>query len=453
MKRILPLHCGYKLLVQQILVFICMLFLNSSKAFAELPSYYQKLVTLTAERSPEIKIKKKALEQKSYNRWSTGTLWLPRLDWQISSNRSNSNLYTGQLGTETEYKQSGLALSFPIYRRSVHLNLMQSKADFALEVENYQGALSELDWKLRQRVGTLLISEYKLAATKKSLEAAQKTSKETNIRYTSGSRSQLDVLKSQAQLTLLESQILGGTNEILKNKDALLEMTGLNLIELHDLGFPIDSSDELFLEKAIDSITLSSGKNIETAEVLEQFERQGPLKKNAILNLELARVRAVLISAKEWPDLAFKATYQKLSQDWDQLGQATESHSFGITLTIPLFSFGSGYTTYREAKALEIMAQNQSEQTLKEARHKLVQLAEQIKVLVRLVQAQEMRRGQSLELERLTGKSYDYGKSTIQDLLATQNETLNAKLELARTRLDLVIAEKQLDWNLGRLAE
>lgn len=93
------------------------------------------------------------------------------------------------------------------------------------------------------------------------------------------------------------------------------------------------------------------------------------------------------------------------------------------------------------------MARIQSDQNLRAGLLKVEQLFDQIQVLKKITQAQELRRNQSIELERLTAKSYELGKSTVQDLLSAQNETLNAKVDVAKSRLELVIAERQLEWN------
>lgn len=410
-------------------------------------AYFEKWKNIIQERSPELQVKRELREQKKMAQWSAGGSWLPRLDWQLSSNRTNANLFTGAIGSTTEYRQSVLALSFPIYRRSTDLNLRLASTEFDMAQDDYEGALFEIDWKLRQWVGQWLIAEYKSAALLKSLEAAKRTAHETRIRFERGSRSQLDVLRTQAQMTSLESQSLSAKNEARIALDNLLQATGLTLADLEEAQFPWKSATEAQLETLLSQLTNVSNQKMERQEVVQRFLEKGRVKKNIERTFVSSQLKAKLVFAKEWPELTLKASHQRLAGDWDELGTSPESRNVGLTLTIPLFNFGSGYSGYRESSALESVARIQSDQNLRAGLLKVEQLFDQIQVLKKISQAQELRRNQSIELERLTAKSYELGKSTVQDLLSAQNETLNAKVDVAKSRLELVIAERQLEWN------
>lgn len=411
------------------------------------PPYFEKWLDLVQQRSPDLQVKREAREQKKFAQWSAAGGWFPRLDWQLSSNRTNANLFTGAVGATTEYRQSVLAVSFPIYRRSTDLNLRLALTEFDLAQEDYQGAQLEIDWKLRQWVGQLLIAEYKSAALVKSLEAATRTAHETRIRFERGSRSQLDVLRTQAQLTSLESQNLSAKNEVRIALDNLLQATGLSLADLDEAQFPWKSATESELETLLGQLTQSSQQNRDRQDVIKMFLDRGRVKKSVELASVSGQLKAKLVFAKDWPELTLKASNQRLAGDWDELGTSPESRNLGLTLTIPLFNFGAGYSGYRESSALESVARIQNDQSLRAGLLKVEQLFDQIQVLKKITQAQELRRNQSIELERLTAKSYELGKSTVQDLLSAQNETLNAKVDVAKSRLELVIAERQLEWN------
>lgn len=411
------------------------------------------------EKSPDLQLKAKLREQKQYARWSAGGAWLPRLDWQLSENQSNANMFTGAIGPDSRYEQSVLALSFPIYRRSTHLNLQLAQSEYELADEDYQGALQETDFKLRQWVGELLVSQYKLAALEKSLSAMQRTLRETKIRFEQGSRSQLDLLRIQAQLTSLESQSLSAQNEVRKNLDRLLQLSGLSLQDLQEADFPLTSGNEEQLEKMIRELTefaplgsMRPASRRDRAQVMNQFAERGRAQRSAAINLAISQAKANLVFAKEWPELAVKATQQKVANNWSDLKDSPEGRTIGVTLTIPIFNFGSGFSVYRESEALVSTARIQNDQSLNSSRLQVEQLFDQISLLQKLVQAHELRRNQSFELERLTMKSYEFGKSTVQDLLSAQNETLNAKVDVAKSRLELVIAERQLEWNLGNIS-
>ncbi len=434
-------------------------------------TFMDRLLEISQTKSPDILLKAKANEQKQFAQWSSVSAWLPRVDWQISANRTNASLYTGIVGADLDYKQNVFSISLPLYKRGIHLSVLESLNDTQLSKEELLAAKGENDWQVFQLVGSTLIAEYRQAAVLKTLEAAKRTEHETKIRFEAGGRSQLDVLKTQAQLTSLESQSLSAENEIRIALDALLLKTGLNVEDLNAIGFPMGPQTEQSLEQALSALSRTSEANTESMHALfnqrlsdspekgkseialEVFDSDSRLKNSIELTAKSNELKAKMISAKDWPDLSIKASYQKIANGWSDLKDSTESRSIGLTLTVPLFNFGSGYASQREATALIEAATLQREQSLKSARQKIEQLVSQLQVLQKLISSLEIRRSQNTELERLTAKSFQLGKSTVQDYLIAQNEAINAKIDLAKAKIDLLVSEKQLAWNLGKSAK
>jgi outer membrane protein TolC len=55
----------------------------------------------------------------------------------------------------------------------------------------------------------------------------------------------------------------------------------------------------------------------------------------------------------------------------------------------------------------------------------------------------------NLEVERLTQRSYQLGKSSFLDLQIAQNDLVESKIQLAQAQIELSVLVWQIRWNMG----
>jgi outer membrane protein len=154
--------------------------------------------------------------------------------------------------------------------------------------------------------------------------------------------------------------------------------------------------------------------------------------------------------AQEFPQLDFQGSLGKQGEHWNEAFSAgNQSHSFGLVLTIPLFSAGSTLTTYYEKKNAQESVEVKSEQELLHLRNEVHQEAVQIQALRKSLESVTQSWKANEEIVKLSFKSYQLGKLTITELLASQNDLLDAKAGYAKAKLDLAALVSKFSADLG----
>ena len=72
-----------------------------------------------------------------------------------------------------------------------------------------------------------------------------------------------------------------------------------------------------------------------------------------------------------------------------------------------------------------------------------------INALQKLIISLKLTVDQNQQVRELSFKSYQLGKSTMVELLDSQNALIESKINLAQSKTDLAVSTRQLAWNLG----
>jgi outer membrane protein TolC len=291
----------------------------------------------------------------------------------------------------------------------------------------------------------------------------KRSQREAELRYDLGQRTSIDVLRAKANVISLESKQLAYGEERQAALDQLLEYSGVDASEMKGLGLDQFSDKETSLEEAVAQFSESETFRREVAPYLSEEGRTAALQKlstespsyhSVLAEEEVAQSQAALLSAQDWPDIAVTGAVYSQNRDWSTLfsGQFV-SYSASIVLTIPLYLGGSVFSANAERRHAEKAAQLKRERDALRLRNDMETQRLRIVSLERTVDSFRVSVEQYAEIVRLSEKSYELGKTTIVELLGSQNDLLDAKSSFAKARLDFSVALRRYAALLGVTAK
>ena len=425
---------------------------------------------MAREKSPEIGQARALLGEKRAAHYTSITKWMPRLDFQLSQSDTLdfSLVQSGALGTlaqsgfsfspvETPLMKWSLNLSMPIYRRSVHVGLEEASAQMDLADSQFESKMSELEWRMHSLFSAYLLDLYRDATIQTSIDIAQSNLREAKLRFELGQRTRVDVLRSESNLVSLQSRKISYQTDKDSDLSAFLNYSGLSGADLRSAGTDQLLSNESEITQAIDQFTELGrlARSLEGRLEPPAPEEPGPLDqspsfRNIRLSEDLSVTQARNAMAQEFPELLLQGSLSKEGPHWDDaFSSGSQSHSIAVVLNVPLFTGGSTLSTYYEKINAQAAARTKGESDLLQLKNDIEKDRNQIKTLRKSVESLSLNLSQNDELVRLSFKSYQLGKSTLVEVLSSQNDLLDSKFNLAKAKLDLSTVSRRLAWNLG----
>ncbi|MEI8635005.1 TolC family protein [Vibrio sp. PP-XX7] len=118
------------------------------------------------------------------------------------------------------------AISLPLFRRELKANLLGKTSDYDEAVARYNQVLIEALGDISDHVLTLQSIQNQLKDAHQSLVLAEKSYHITEKRYQAGMGSQLEILTSEQQLLLAESELITLKNQQKEVKISLIRSLG-----------------------------------------------------------------------------------------------------------------------------------------------------------------------------------------------------------------------------------
>jgi outer membrane protein TolC len=436
--------------------------------------WYRRLFALAQAHSPEVRAAQETARQKGAGWWSAFTRWLPRADLQLSASSSKdySFITSGALGSlgstpgmdltpkAVTLGRWALNFSVPLYRRQVHLNLMQATLDSAQADAQLANRVSELDWKLRGAAANYLAQVYRELAVQKSIELGEAHLKETKIRVELGQKTKVDLLRSQANLSSWLGKRLSHKNAREADRHTLMDLMGISDGEWQELEAASQWGDVDGTAEAIEKFANLKVTQSVAAPWIQKLSSKGALERRVVESGpryaqtlregESSRHQVNSLMASEWPELTAQAGFNKQADVFSKLTEFDNvTYQFSIGLSIPLFTFGSLFSSWREMGAARRIAELRESRELQRVLSDTETLAQQISLLEQTLESTELQLSQQTEILRLTQKSYELGKAGILELLTSQNELLETKINWVKTKLDLSVGLRRFLWEIG----
>ncbi len=379
---------------------------------------------LAAQKKTEfISIVESQIEQAKENETQVKAQLLPELTATANYLRQNS---AAESSSKPEQSTSKLSLSQPLYSGGIWSGL--SAAKLSLKAKQYD-LLSEKN-KLYINVAyafySVLSAEQDMQNIKKTIQLTGGRISELKKRTRIGKSRNIEVLAAQAQLSVLQSQLIAAQAELSRARDHFSYQTGL------DRNMKIvDQANDPKLTESLESI-------------LAKIDSRPDMKSLTALR-ESAQYSVDVAKGGYWPSLDLSGNYY-LSKTGTS--QNDNRWDIGVTLTLPIYEGGSTQSKVRVAAS-----QMQEADLLLKQRRRLIK--SEIQTLYSNLQSL-LQQKKSLEtalaateknyLEQQ--KDYRYSLATNLDVIQALNTFQDTKRSYDHTRYQALITFAELEASL-----
>lgn len=429
----------------------------------------KSLSLLTQEKSPDFQVVKALKEQRKYQKYTAKAIrYAPSVAAEISRermingyNNSTTSAASSSAG-DTPYTDGenltdwNINLDLPLYRRSVSVQDQIAGLEYDLAATNYDIAVKELEIKLRELLGNYILACYNLLSLENSILFSTEHVVQIQRGYDLRDQTKLALLRAQANLEVLKAK--KETNEQRKDQAMrdLLDYTALNQ------GAPVLARLDAMLadeQQVADLIGSFSAVDLATdqlslifedapdGQLRADFEKNSQLAKRIRLEQELARVQAYKYTQGEFPEVAVRGELLRKEDTpfEDMKGEGT----IGLVLKVPIFSGGTMYSNTMTEKLAQRTASIQGKADLRKRFNALANKRKTIQSLRKIYEQQKTHLQQQQEIVRLSLKSYQIKQTSMQELLNSKNDLIDAKSGFMQTSIDMNILLLQFAWEIG----
>jgi len=439
--------------------FITFIFLITIEIKANtLNDVYNDLVKEALKDSYEYQKINEELEQKKSQEHTTFTKLLPQIEARLSK---EFNPDQRELGIKEEGKLS-LELEYPVYNKR---NIIQHNT--ALEelkgLENEKEIIeTELKLNIRDLFGKYIVNTIKVNYVIRSINRATQNYKYIEKGHKIGRISKLDYLRAKANLDILLAQL---NQEILlkhQSKEAIL-----NLLSKRSLPY-----DELLISKVFE-------KDVNTLSIIDHFNKNIPLLNkfktlqqkllhekdtNRFIGLQFKKnhiqeqvdiIKSDTLKSGEWVDFDIRASLTNRTEKLSDIGGSKSSNEviLGAYLTVPLFSFGSSFSSSNEQHIAKTLAKKKRKQADTKLINSVYKDLSTIKTIQDNIEIQKELVNKNEIVAKLSFKSYQLKKSDLESLLTSEKNLLNSKAKLIEDEMRLSSLLRGFLFKLGESIE
>ena len=161
------------------------------------------------------------------------------------------------------------------------------------------------------------------------------------------------------------------------------------------------------------------------------------------INIDIAKENINLARSGHYPTLALSGSYGSREQDsevnnTDFNNPALDSHSIGITLTVPIYSGGSISSSVRQAQSNYVAASQDMEQSYRNVVRNTRNAYNTVIAAVSAIKSLEQSVVSAQSALKATEAGFEVGTRTIVDVLNSTRNLYNAKRNLSSTRYDYI---------------
>jgi len=419
---------------------------------------YIDLVTKALESSYQYQKINEELSQKQSSEHTGFTKLLPKIEARLNK---EFNPDRRELGLKEEGTLS-IELDYPVYNKRNIIQYETTSAELK-SLENEKELIeTELKINIKDLFGKFIVNTIRVNYTIRSINRATENYKFIEKNHKIGRSSKLDYLKAKANLDILLTQL---NQEILikqQSKEALLNLLSLNEVPFNEITLSkIFENDDKTLS-TIDSFT----ENISLMEHFNRLQKKLSLekntgkfagvqfKKNHLLE-QIEIIKSESLKSSEWIDFNIRASLTNKAEKISDIGGSKSSNEvvFGAYLTVPLFSFGSSFSSREESNLAKSLAKKKRKQEDTKLINSVYKDISIIKTLHNNIEIQkELVRKNNL-VAQLSFKSYQLKKSDLESLLASENNLLNSKAKLIEDKMKLSSLLRGFLFKLGESIE
>lgn len=349
---------------------------------------------------------------------------LPQINGSASftdgENESFNN--AGQVvSADSENFTYGASLSMEIYRHSTWLRLDNAKKLAHQSDISYQVAKQDLIVRVTEAYFNVLSAKDDLEFSIAEKAAIERQLEQTKQRFSVGLTAITDVHEAQAQYDNAVTDEIRAENNVFNAEEALRVITNvyprdLNILNTERFGTSRPSPD-------------SANEWQQTAEAknLDLIAQK--------INVDIAKENINIAKAGHYPSLDLNGSISSSDTDINNFNTtALDSHSIGITLTVPIYSGGAISSSVRQAQSNYVVASQNMEQSHRNVVRNTRNAYNTVIAAVSAIKSLEQSVVSAESALKATEAGFEVGTRTIVDVLNSTRNLYNAKRNLSSTR-------------------
>jgi outer membrane protein TolC len=425
---------------------LCLLGFGTQVYSQSLNHLVEKINHLEAQAialSPELQTTRAHFNQKKAESFTRFTDFIPQAQLGVRKDKDffeERNAYLRNLGLAPKTSSWNIDYQWSLINYSRFQNVRKTFAEKSQSELALNNKEKEFPISFRTHLLNYLLSSYKKAAVENSLKRAETGKKEAKLGFELGQKTKIDVLRSEANMVMLDSKKMGFIDEEQNAKSKFIEFSGLSLA---DISF-LNNLDE---NSILDLINAISPAHVEAE--APNFEKS-PLLADLTYQTNINSLSLKQLTSMQYPELKVVGSFSNSADNFsDSIYRPFRTHSVAVVLSIPLFGGGNFISSHFE----EYFAAKQNEYTMNLKKLETINFLSntqiKIKALEKQVASLAINVNQFEELYRLTQKSYQLGKSTLSELLEVQDNLLDSKISLAQTKINYYTLSQNYLWQAG----
>jgi len=323
----------------------------------------------------------------------------------------------------------GLQLDMQLYHHDSWLRMDNAKKLAHQSDISYQVAKQELIVRVTQAYFNVLRAKDDLEFSIAEKTAIERQLEQTKQRFSVGLTAITDVHEAQAQYDNAVTDEIRAENKVFNAEEALRVITNIYPRDLNILNTERFSTSRPFPDSANEWQQTAEAKNLD---LIAQK-----------ISVDIAKENINIAQSGHYPTLDFKGSYSSRDQDNEVSGlnfenPALNSHSIGITLTVPIYSGGAITSSVRQAQSNYVAASQDLEQAYRNVVRNTRNAYNTVIAVVSAIKSLEQSVISAESALKATEAGFEVGTRTIVDVLNSTRNLYNAKRNLSSTRYDYI---------------
>jgi outer membrane protein len=393
----------------------CTVFFNA-QASQVLSLSIKDAVELTTKNNTKIKIAEAAYERELAKRGGVWSAVLPEVEFKYEWTRQKlSTQNAGDIfeGNDHNIYNSGLEFTQPLldggklWHAPAAQRAFTEKARLEAEIEKR----TEL-FNMAESYFSLLLYQEQLQTLQRQFEAQSKLIRQARQRYRMGAERELTVLQFETQSALLRPQIIEAESNLQTEAVRLL-----NFLGKADVSSVLVKGNLEGIRK-YRAITASEARVESLPELRVQYE-----------NLRGLDASRAVIMAEHWPKLSLVGRWGQSAYTRSELFSPNNREwSYGLNLSVPLFSGFSSFSKRRELAAETAEARYQEKAARDTVAIELVQREKSLRTSSELIEAKKLAFDLAQRSYQKAAEMFRFGTLTYREFFDIERDLISAEL-------------------------
>lgn len=351
---------------------------------------------------------------------------LPNLKATANYSNSETEFRNGGQITDAEGTTLTASLNMQLYHHDTWLRLDSAKKSAHRSDISYQAAKQDLIVRVTEAYFNVLSAKDDLEFAEAEKAAIERQLEQTKQRYSVGLTAVTAVHEAQAQYDNAVTEVIRAENSVYNSEEALRVITNIYPRNLNTLNKELFSASRPTPDSANEWQQTAEAKNLD---LIAQK-----------ITVDIAKENINIAQSGHYPTLDLNGSISRSDSDdlIDNLTSKTQGQSFGVTLTVPIYSGGATTSAVRQAQSNYVAASQDLAQTHRNAVRNARNSYNTVIATVSGIKALQQSVISAESALKATEAGFEVGTRTIVDVLDSTRNLYNAKRNLSSTRYNYI---------------